>query len=597
MNLNFYRIFALLLILAGFQTAYGQFTNRLVEAEPENVTVLHNNGEFRTGATSESGVAAPEGFVWSENQHDTGDLTVANSVWGYGTTFPQVRLADNFTVPEGQTWIISSVTVWGFNQGWTGSNSPFSGGTLQIWNGVPGESGSSVIFGDLTTDRLLSSTASDTYVIFNSVAPAPGNTPNTQRRLWENKLSIAPTLRLGPGTYWIDFATTTFNGVTTTFHRNVISPGNRTQAGWDGRQYVLSTDSWEPLVDGGLPSSAPDVPQDIAFKVNGTISGGNTASKFGDFDGDGKMDFGVTRWAASVVDPSEWFILKSGGSNGDYDYNVFGVRAAPSRFISGVGIADIVLPEDYDGDGKADIAIWRNGQSTAEPQSYFYIINSSDSTVSILPFGTRNDIAYLPGDYDGDGKADLAVWRPGTNPAPQSTFYVLRSSDGQLMAADFGLRTDRPVLGDFDGDGKQDFSVMRINTAINEATLIYITKQRFFYENHRTSISIRRYGSGRLRWRRQNRYCHFQAFAQRYGLDYYHKQRRRYQRHQSRKCAFDIPVQGDYNGDGKTQIAVYRKTGTGSANPSTFWVRQEDGSYTATPWGNGFDFPIAGRLY
>ena len=62
--------------------------------------VIHNNGEFRTGATSESGVAAPEGFVWSENQHDTGDLTVANSVGGYGTTYPAVRLADNFNSPK-----------------------------------------------------------------------------------------------------------------------------------------------------------------------------------------------------------------------------------------------------------------------------------------------------------------------------------------------------------------------------------------------------------------------------------------------------------------------------------------------------------------
>ena len=34
MNLKFYKIFALLLILAGFQTAFGQFTSRLVETKP-----------------------------------------------------------------------------------------------------------------------------------------------------------------------------------------------------------------------------------------------------------------------------------------------------------------------------------------------------------------------------------------------------------------------------------------------------------------------------------------------------------------------------------------------------------------------------------
>ena len=591
-----FNLFTVILVLTISQTVFAQLVNRVVQVEPVNVTVLYNNGEFRTGATSESGVAAPEGFVWSENQHDTGDLTVANSVGGYGTSYPSVRLADNFTVPEGQRWVISSVSVWGFNQGWVGNNSPFSGATLQIWNGAPGEAGSTVIFGDTTTDRLLSSTASDTYVIFNSVAPTSSNAPNTQRRLWENKLSIAPTLTLGPGTYWIDFATTTFNGVTTTFHRNVISPGNRTQAGWNARQYVLSTDSWAPIIDGGLPSSAPDVPQDIAFNVNGTFSEGNTASTFADFDGDGKMDYGVTRWAASVVDPSQWFILKSGGSNGEYDYNVFGIRAAPSRFISGVGIADIVLPEDYDGDGKADIAVWRNGQSTAEPQAYFYIINSSDATVSTIPFGTRNDIPYIPGDYDGDGKADPAVWRPGTNAAPQSTFYVLKSSDGQLIAADFGLRTDRPVRGDFDGDGKLDFSIFRIDTTVNEATLYTLQSSDGSAKITRlpypfTGVVPGDYdGDGKTDIATIKRSLNDLVWTITTSSDGVTRDMRV-------GIAGDIPVQGDYNGDGKTQIAVYRKTGTTSSDTGTFWVRQEDGSYTATQWGNGFDFPISGQLY
>ncbi|MCW5961681.1 MAG: hypothetical protein KIS76_16070 [Pyrinomonadaceae bacterium] len=61
--------------------------------------------------------------------------------------------------------------------------------------------------------------------------------------------------------------------------------------------------------------------------------------------------------------------------------------------------------------------------------------------------------------------------------------------------------------------------------------------------------------------------------------------------------AVGIILPEDHYSDCKTQIAVYRKTGTTSSDTGTFWVRRDDGSYSVVPWGNGFDFPIAGRLY
>jgi len=590
---KFYRVFVLIIVLAGFQTAFAQYTNRLVAVEPENVTVIYNNGEFRTGATSESGVAAPNGYVWSENARNAGVTTESNSVSGFGASFPQVRLADNFTVPQGQVWRISSVTVWGFVQNWTAAQSPFSGGVLQIWNGAPGTQGASVIFGDLTTDRLLSSTPSNAYAIFNSVAPAPGNTTGTTRFLWENKLSIAPTITLGPGTYWIDFGTTSYNNVAASFYRNVITPGSRTQAGWDARQFTLSSNAWAPIVDGGQPSTAPDVAQDIAFKVNGTISRGNNASKFADYDGDGKTDFGVTRWGIGPLDPTEWFIKKSGGSETDYGYAKFGTRAGTNRNYNGASLLDIVLPEDYDGDGKADIAVYRAGDSSATPQSYFYIINSSDNTIRIEPWGLRFDVGSIMGDYDGDGKADLAVWRPGATTGAQSTFYVKKSSDGGMIAVDWGIRADRPVLGDYDGDGKQDFSVARVNTVTGEAALYtlhssdgsnQITPLAYPFQiivpgdydgDGKTDIATIKNSVLDMLWT---------ITRSSDGVT---------ENIRAGTYATDAPVQGDYNGDGITDIAVFRKTGTGSANPSSFWVRQADGSYSVTPWGHGFDFSIA----
>ncbi len=590
MNSRSISVIILVLLLAGFEQSVAQYSSRVVAEEPENVTVIYNNGEFRTGRTSESGVLAPTGFVWSENQHDTGNLTQANSVGGFGATFPLLRLADNFTVPPGQTWKISSVTVWGFVQNWTAGVSPFSGGVLQIWNGAPGVAGSSVIFGDVTTNRLLSSSRSDAYSIFNSVAPPPGNATGTQRLLWENKLSITPTLSLGPGTYWIDFGSSVSNNVSAQFYRNVIVPGARTQSGWNARQFDGGLETWAPIVDGGQPATAPDVPQDLAFTVNGSVSRGNNASSFADYDGDKKTDFGVVRWGALPTSPTDWFILNSGGG---VSYAQWGVRAGTTRAYNPTTLVDIVLPDDYDGDGKADIAVYRTGDSAAAPQSYFYIINSSNNTIRIEPWGTRADVGTIPGDYDGDGKADLAVWRPGATTGAQSTFYVKKSSDGGMMAAEWGIRFDRPVLGDFDGDGKKDLSVARVNTVTGESALYTIRSSDGSFDitslpypfqlivpgdydgDGTTDIAMIKNSVSDMLWT-ITRSSDGVTESIRAGV-----------------WSTDAPVQGDYNGDGITEIAVFRKTGIGSANPSSFWVRQADGSYQVTNWGHGFDYSIA----
>ncbi|MBI1760125.1 MAG: VCBS repeat-containing protein [Acidobacteria bacterium] len=159
---------------------------------------------------------------------------------------------------------------------------------------------------------------------------------------------------------------------------------------------------------------------------------------------------------------------------------------------------------DFDGDGKTDLGLWRGSSGL------WSILKSGTNTMQTANWGTSSAPYYdmpAPGDYDGDGKVDGAVWRPN-----EGNWYVVLSSTGGYFIQRLGQSGDTPVPGDYDGDRVTDLAVWRASTGL---------------------WTIRESSTG------QTRTAYFGA-----GYAPY----------------YDVPVPGDFDGDGRYDLAVWRQS-------------------------------------
>jgi len=96
---------------------------------------------------------------------------------------------------------------------------------------------------------------------------------------------------------------------------------------------------------------------------------------------------------------------------------------------------DIAVPGDYDGDGRTDPAIFRTLDAT------WWVLQSQSGAGWQRSWAGG---AQVHGDYDGDGRTDPAVWRPSSG-----IWYALSSRTGysSYMAWQWGSWTygDVPV--------------------------------------------------------------------------------------------------------------------------------------------------------
>jgi hypothetical protein len=196
-----------------------------------------------------------------------------------------------------------------------------------------------------------------------------------------------------------------------------------------------------------------------AFGAPTTVAGGAVEVAVGDFNADGHLDLAVTNGGSEVL------IFLGTGT---------GTFGPPTAFAANVRSSRSLAVADFNGDGKLDLAVADFGDNVVS-----ILLGLGDGSFS-APTVVRTRIGpYLifvvAGDFDGDGKPDLAVanhWMPvddeysvqvllGTGsgsftPLPGETPWVTACKNPRSLA-----------VGDFNRDGKLDLAVACVSEGLS----------------------------------------------------------------------------------------------------------------------------------
>ena len=254
---------------------------------------------------------------------------------------------------------------------------------------------------------------------------------------------------------------------------------------------------------------------------------------FADIDGDGVNDLIV--WRAPT---GTWYWLTS--SSG------YSPAAAGTQQFGDQSLGDVPLAGDIDGDGKADLVVWRESTGT-----WRWLTSSSGFTTQGSKQWGSDGLGDVPllADIDGDGRADLVIWRGTTGTwywlTAATAFDYAQSGQRQWGTAALG---DRPLVGDIDGDGRADLIVWRASTG----TWYWLTSS--------------------------SQYDYAAARSKQWGD----------------QSLGDVPIAADFDGDGRADLVVWR-----ASTGMWFWLRSSANYAYASEgmlvWGTAGDVPFTGR--
>jgi subtilisin-like proprotein convertase family protein len=191
---------------------------------------------------------------------------------------------------------------------------------------------------------------------------------------------------------------------------------------------------------------------------------------------------------------------------------------------------------DFDADGRADLAVYL--QNAPAPGFSQWAIARSSVGLQLATFGGSGDTP-LQGDFDGDGVNDLAVFRVAT-----SEWFIVNLPRGTFRAVQFGpAGASLPVPADYDGDGRADIAVYVPATVPGTTSTWFISSSR---DGLTRAIS---FGGGGYQ-----------------------------------------PVPADYDGDGLTDIAVYLPAS--AASFGQWFVQGSRLGFARVTFGGGGHQPV-----